>query len=98
MDEGDFRAIQVLLRENGLALGLARYHPEAFGSWYVEVVAAPPLRIVWDGRDGWLLVQVKTSEVFNGSDVWRDIWIEKECSQQTPERAVATVLAHCGAA
>ena len=98
MDERDFHAIQALLRENGLALGLARYHPEAFGAWYVEVVVAPPLRIVWDGRDGWLLVQVKTSEVLNGSDVWRDIWIEKERSQQTPERAVAKVLVHSGAA
>lgn len=98
MNETDFTHVQILLRERGFAVSAARYDPQAFGSWHVDVVATPPLRIVWDGRDCWQIVQDETSEVFNGLSVWRDIWIGKTRSEQTPERAVEVLSAHSGAA
>lgn len=66
----------------------AQYDAGAFGSWYLTVATKPRLRIVWDGKDGWLTVQQETDDVFAGMNVWIDLWIAKDRSNQTPERAV----------
>ncbi len=92
MNATDFADTEALLRHSGYTITAARYHSQAFGSWYIQVAATPPLRVVWDGKDRWLILEEETTEVFNGSTVWRDLWIGKTRSDQTPRRALARII------
>ena len=65
----------------------SRYDQASFGSWLVEVEADPPVRVLWDGKDNWLVVQ--TAE---HAGVWTDWWVGKEQSQQSAENAARKVV------
>ena len=89
MTKEDFERTSELLRHRGFTVGESSYDPKAFGSWYVCVVRQPRLRIVWDGKDGWAIVQQETSERFQGMTVWEDLWVGQERQTQTPEFVVS---------
>ena len=98
MNGANFDELRVAIMQNGFGVEEVVRHPEHFDSWHVTIAAAPRLRIVWDGREGWLIVQQETTEIFNGSIVWRDLWIAKTASQKTPERVIQVLRVHHGAA
>jgi len=54
-----------------------RYHKEAFGSWYIIIEATPDIRLVYDGKENWIIIEQKTARVFNGLPVWSEIWIAR---------------------
>jgi hypothetical protein len=60
----------------------------AFGSWLVAIEHSPRLRVVWDGKDGWAVIQLQTDELFAGRPVWKDIWIGTTSEDQTPHGIV----------
>jgi hypothetical protein len=91
LNKADCDDVQARLRNAGFVVLSTEYRADVFGSWHIDVETVPTLRVIWDGQEGLLIVQVETREVFNGLRVWSDLWIENDRSLQTPERAVAVV-------
>jgi len=75
----NFEAFRARLAAEGFDLSGESRHPEAFGSWLLTVRTQPPTEIVWDGRDGWLILRR------DGADVW----IAKDEADQTPDAVIA---------
>lgn len=92
MNKRAFEVTFQLLTEAGFKATLHEYDRMAFGSWWVELSSRPPLRVVWDGKDGWLIIQEKTDEVFNNEPVWKDLEVIKEPELQNAEHAVSLVV------
>jgi hypothetical protein len=86
-----FDNVRSLLRELGLRISEAEYAAEDFGSWFVTLEVDPPLRVVWDGKDGWLIVERLTDRGRRGEPVWENLWIARDAMEQTAESAVAKV-------
>lgn len=91
MDQNAFEQTLRLIDTAGLAVAESNYSEQSFGSWYISIHSSPGLRIVWDGRDGWLYVQQKSDQLhpLNSSiSIWRDLWFTKESGNQTPKVVV----------
>jgi hypothetical protein len=58
VDRRAYDETRALLSAAGLTVRGSRYEHEVFGSWWIEVEATRPLRIVWDGKDHWAIVQI----------------------------------------
>ena len=91
MTKEDFELTRELLRGHGFTVEGAACDPAHFGSWWVSVAHKPPLRIVWDGKDGWVVVQRETGERFQGRPVWEDVWIGRDRETQTVALVVSKV-------
>jgi hypothetical protein len=98
MNQNDFLRLQHLLRDAGFAIVEATYSREAFGSWHIDVKSTPRRRVIWDGKDGWLIVQEETEERFGYDFVWNDVWVGRVPVDQTCEAAVEAVRRQTGAA
>jgi hypothetical protein len=59
VNKDSFRRAVDLLRELGYTVAEHKYMRRSFGSWHVTIDATPQLRIVWDGKEGWLRVDRK---------------------------------------
>jgi hypothetical protein len=92
VDRPELEKTEQLLAEAGLSTSSQGVDGSAFGSWWVVVNVDPPMRIVWDGKDGWLIVQRQTTELFTDQPVWKDIWVGRDVADRRPERAVAVVV------
>ena len=86
MTKDDFHRSVELFRRDGFSVEVSRYDEEYFGSWFIEVAREelPKQRVVWDGKDAWLIV-----EAFASSGSWMDKWIGRKRSEQTPEAALS---------
>ena len=80
-----FEHFRSALAEAGYRQSEAESHHAGFGSWWVIIDAVPRARVVWDGTDGWLIVQREES------GDWSDAWIGKNPAEQTPERLVSVL-------
>jgi hypothetical protein len=60
----------------------------AFGSWLIVIAGRPRLRVVWDGKEAWVLVQ---RELGTHGLAWRDVWIGREDSEQNPAHVLEQV-------
>ena len=98
MNRSDFETMQRLLRDHGFVIGETQYSRESFGSWWVGVTTVPRQRVLWDGKDGWLIVQEETNERFQDSFMWRDVWVAKESTGQSCEAALEQLRRRTGAA
>lgn len=78
MNENDFKTASLLLAQEIAPITQAKYEEKIFGSWYVELATQPPLRLIWDGRDGWLRIERHTDKKFNDLDVWDEIWVDEK--------------------
>ena len=89
MTEDDLRRSAEMFRHAGFSLEESRYDEECFGSWFIEVAreGLPKQRVVWDGKDGWLIV-----EAYASSGSWMDKWIGRKKSEQKPEVALSQLL------
>lgn len=85
MTKEAFELTRELLRDRGFTVAGAAYDEAHFGSWWISVAQEPPLRIVWDGKDGWVILQRETGERFQGRPVWEDVWIGRDRETQTAE-------------
>jgi hypothetical protein len=73
-----FETFRAALRAHGFREAESRHDEAAFGSWFI-VLDDPSVRVVWDGKERWLVVQRQTG---NG---WADVWLAREESEQTPD-------------
>jgi hypothetical protein len=96
--QAGFRSVQDLLLKHHLSISEASYQRRSFGSWFVQVTTRPPLRIVWDGKEGWLILQEETEQVFRDMRVWKTLWEARSQTQQTAKEAVDSLLSRIGAA
>jgi hypothetical protein len=44
--------------------------------------------VIWDGRDGWAIIDWQTDESFSGRPVWKALWLGKKPEDQTPQEIV----------
>ena len=80
-----------LLGECGFAEeDLIPYTGDVFGSWIVTVAGAPRLRVVWEGKDGWAVIQAELlgRPRPRGYPKWEDVWIGKQPEDLVPEEVV----------
>ena len=82
-----------VLSASGLTPRSHRYEDSVFGSWWIEVDANPLLRIIWDGKDGWAVVQCAGKGRRADENAWEDSWIGRKPEEQTPARLVREALA-----
>lgn len=88
------------LAQEGLTEIDARYDERAFGSWSIEIKHTPPLRLLWDGKEGWVFIQWRTEQTWQGFPVWDDLW-DRNRDDATPEalrRALESAIAFAVAA
>ncbi len=91
MNKSAFKATHRLLKRARFKSTERRYDRQAFGNWFIELSSRPPLRVVWGGKDGWLILQQRTEETFNDLPVWKDLKVVKEAQAQRPERVMTLV-------
>jgi hypothetical protein len=65
-NRNDFIRLQQRLQDAGLAIDEAEYWQTLFGSWHVTVKTNPRRRVMWDGKEGWLLLQEETEGALVG--------------------------------
>jgi hypothetical protein len=88
MNKRTFETAVKLLESAGFST-TGTYHRKSFGSWFVEVDTDPLLRVLWDGKDGWLSVERQTDETLpNGQPGWRVLWVEREPHDGTLNEAL----------
>ena len=88
--------MRLLLAQEGLTEIDARHDEQAFGSWSIDLEHTPPLRVLWDGKEGWALIQWKTDKTWQGLPVWDDLWVERNGDDASPEalrRAMRSAVA-----
>jgi allantoicase len=85
MAEEDFRQCEQAFRSAGFTLDASRYHKQQMGTWVIELSreGLPRQRVVWDGRDRWLTV-----EVWASSGSWMDKWVGRKKSEQNAAAAI----------
>jgi len=60
------------LQQRDISIKLSEYHGYAFGSWFIEIYSKPPYRLVHDGRDKTIVLEVK-----NKDKEWTSILADK---------------------
>jgi hypothetical protein len=88
MTEDHLAQCEAACRAAGYAVRERRSHPGHFGSWWLEVSrdGLPRQRVIWDGKDRWLIVQALAS-----SGSWMDKWVGRKKSEQSAEAALAAL-------
>jgi len=80
--QGGYERTRALLTERGFEEDDATFNRDAFGSWVISVSHTPRLRIVWDAKDEWAIIQAD----LNGTI--QDLWIVKRPEDVTPDAVV----------
>jgi hypothetical protein len=91
MNKNDFENTQAALVQAGFTVEDASFSTENFGTWIIVVSTAPRTRVVWDGKDGWLVVETETTRMFAGARVWDEAAIFRDAKDHTGARAVDAV-------
>jgi hypothetical protein len=79
----DFETYREALQRYGFREIESRYEQRTFGSWLITLEGEPRSRLVWYGKEHWLLVQQQRGES------WLDTWVARDASEQTPVAAIA---------
>ena len=91
MDQAEYHRATQLLVERGVSLQSHEYNERSFGSWCLVASTQPPRRIVWDGKEQWLVVEEETAEQFNGLPVWRELWLKRNANPKNIEQALSVL-------
>lgn len=86
----DFDAFRDQLRAGGFRETESRNDEAAFGSWVIALDTDPPQRVVWDGKERWLVVQARHD------NEWSDEHVMRHESEQTAEEVIASLGARRG--
>lgn len=88
-DELD-RGLGQLLQAAGLVRGETASHPEAFGSRY-SVYVGPhfSLRLTWDGKEGWFVLECDRLPGAASPGPWVDLSLQRYDPARGDERRVA---------
>ncbi len=89
MSVEDFGRACERLSQEGFEVRKAEYDDQAFGSWFIDfsIGKRGMRRVIWDGKDGWLVLQA------HRDNAWKDLWIARDRKQQTLERAISEIQA-----
>lgn len=91
-----FERTRALLKERGFTEDeLDPYTGQSFGSWYVTVVHQPRLRIIWDGKDGWMIIQRETNRPYHWDPLrkeWDVLWVAKRPEEDAAAEEVVNAL------
>lgn len=87
MNRDDFESAVSAVRERVGVLE-SDYSEQSFGSWNITVSTGPVRRLVWDGKESWLIVQKQISLVTTGPPSWEDSWVKRGASSQNLAEAV----------
>ena len=63
---------------------------EAFGSWKMDLPSTPPIRLIWDGKDQWFVIERRTARTVDGQPVWDTLWTGLRGANQNLEEALST--------
>jgi hypothetical protein len=66
-----------LVRAANFAVIASEYSVNSFGSWYVTVDTQPKRRLVWDGKEGWYVVEEQQPNESSITKEWKDLWMER---------------------
>ena len=76
MNEESFEFTKQELLAANLKIVEAEYSPESFGGWHIVIRSKPDIRILWDGKEQWLVVEEKTKRKDHWDFfVWKGLWI-----------------------
>jgi hypothetical protein len=90
MTEADFDTMAADLAECGYLVSDSRYDGAAFGSWWIVVESGVArFRVIWDGRDRWLLLQQERAHNSPSDPEWLDVWVERLVEGQTSAGVLA---------
>jgi len=90
---GDLRR---LLTDAGSVVADSSYSPESFGSWWILLRGQTSHRLVWDGKDQWLILQRQAGPSDLGESMWEDLWVKKDARQSTNEDLVQLIRESVG--
>ena len=88
MNQVEYQRATKLLVERGMSVQSQEYSERTFGSWYLVASTQPPRRLVWDGKEQWLLVEEESTERFNGLPVWRELWLKRNADPKNIDLAL----------
>jgi hypothetical protein len=71
-----------------------RYSHLSFGSWLIRVTHVPALRLVWDGKAGWAILEVETADLHQGKPIWRELWIGRHKEEHRASNVVRILVKH----
>lgn len=91
MNRTAYQRASQLVAQRGQRVQSQEYSEQSFGSWYLVASMQPPRRLVWDGKERWLVVEEETGERLNGLPVWRELWLERNPQTQSVEQAVTAL-------
>jgi hypothetical protein len=94
LGEVGYERMRALLAERGFDEGELWPHTgEAFGSWAITVSHAPRLRIVWEAKDEWVIIQGELLSIprARGDSPWEDLWIGKRSEDLTLDAVVSAL-------
>lgn len=77
MNKPTFEQVLKEIQMTNFTIGENEYSEKSFGSWFVTVQTNPKRRLVWDGKESWYIVQEQSEEKVRGSEVWKDLWIDR---------------------
>ncbi len=95
MNEETFETVKGHIQKAGLSISEAEYHPQTFGSWYIIVSSEPNYRMVWDGKQQWLVVERQTKEIFNGLPVWDEVWPALNAKENDLGKGIDQLISCC---
>lgn len=93
MSESRFRDTIQALEAEGMQVLASKYYQRVFGSWFIEVKGNPLVRVSWDGREGWVII-----ETAQGKATWVERWIGRTPEEQSVEVVVQKVRELVGTA
>ena len=82
----EYEEVRRELSTAGFREAATRYDEASFGSWFVVIDQQPRLRIVWDGKDGWLILQRA-----DGAGGWDVVWVARHEDEQTPTALIREI-------
>jgi hypothetical protein len=89
MDEAVYLLALKRIDENGLSIDEHEYSWSSFGSWYLTLAVNPRRRLVWDGKESWLIVQQEMQRESPNSQIeWDDVWIDRSATESSVEKAL----------
>lgn len=89
MNVEDFALACARFNREGFEVRRAECDDRIFGSWTIDFSLGKrgTRRLIWDGTDGWLILQVRRD------DTWKDVWIARDRADQTVERTISEIHA-----
>jgi hypothetical protein len=77
MNKPTFEQVLKEIQMANVAIGENVYSEKSFGSWFITVQTNPKRRLVWDGKESWYVVQEENEVKVQGSEGWKDLWIDR---------------------